>query len=433
LAIVSASLRRTLPCRYRASLASCYAGYGGAAKEAELRQHQPIDVAFAGVNVSQLAVAVFGVVVTTGEYSKIEWRRTGERQYDRIVAEDSPTEPRETTLVGEKLEVQPPLSERPPRACHVVHDRGSAEMYFSREKVAELLASGGFFWLDLDQPEAADFEILREAFGFHPLAVEDSEHFDQRAKIEDYDDFVFLVVYGASPDEDRLVEVHCFYSERFLVTVHRDDCPAFAGIRQRYQKRDEAIDRPSLLLYRIVDGLVDSFFPILADFDDRIDELEDEIFREASDKQLQEIFAMKRLLVGMRKAVSPQRDAFAGLMGGVAELPGLAEGDERYFRDVYDHLIRISDLIDSYRDLLSSAMDVYLSTVSNRLNGVTKQLAVIATIFLPLAWLTGFFGQNFGWLVRSIGGWEAFVGLGVGTELVALAILLALFRRRGWF
>jgi magnesium transporter len=142
---------------------------------------------------------------------------------------------------------------------------------------------------------------------------------------------------------------------------------------------------------------------------------------------------MKRLLVGMRKAVSPQRDAFAGLTGGVAELPGLAEEDERYFRDVYDHLIRISDLIDSYRDLLSSALDVYLSTVSNRLNAVMKQLAVIATIFLPLAWLTGFFGQNFGYLVRSIGSWETFVGVGVGTELVALAILLAFFRRRGWF
>jgi magnesium transporter len=351
------------------------------------------------------------------------------------VAENSPTgEPREAALVGEKPGAQAPPSKRGvPRTCHVIHDRGSAEMHFSRETVAELLASGGLFWLDLDRPDADDFEILREVFRFHPLAVEDSEQFDQRAKIEDYDDFVFLVVYGASPDEDRLVEVHCFYSERFLVTVHQDDCPAFAEIRRRYQKRDEAIDRPSLLLYRIVDGLVDSFFPILADFDDRIDELEDEIFREASDKQLQEIFAMKRLLVGMRKAVGPQRDAFAGLIGGVAELPGLAEGDERYFRDVYDNLIRISDVIDSYRDLLTSAMDVYLSTVSNRLNAVLKQLAVIATIFLPLTWLTGFFGQNFGYLVRSIGGWEAFVGVGVGTELVALAILLALFRRRGWF
>jgi magnesium transporter len=141
---------------------------------------------------------------------------------------------------------------------------------------------------------------------------------------------------------------------------------------------------------------------------------------------------MKRLLVGMRKAVSPQRDAFASVAGGIAALPGLTEEDEHYFRDVYDHLIRISDLIDSYRDLLTSAMDVYLSTVSNRLNAVMKQLAVIATIFLPLSWLTGFFGQNFRWLVGQIGSWETFVGFG-GTELIVLVILLAFFKRQGWF
>src|SRR5207244_6429517 len=136
------------------------------------------------------------------------------------------------------------------------------------------------------------------------------------------------------PDEDRLVEVHCFYSERFLVTVHRDDCPAFAEIRRRYQKRNEAVDRPSLLLYRIVDGLVDSFFPILADFDDRIDELEDAIFLNADDGQLQEIFKMKRLLVGMRKGVSPERDTFARLASGISELPGFEKEDERYSRDI---------------------------------------------------------------------------------------------------
>jgi Mg2+ and Co2+ transporter CorA len=195
------------------------------------------------------------------EHDRLYAGSSGPHEYDRAVVEDSRDAPAAAPAA------------RGSRACHVIHDRGSAEMDFSRESTSELLARGGFFWLDLDQPDAHDFEILREVFGFHPLAVEDSEHFDQRAKIEDYDDFVFLVFYGASPDEDRLVEVHCFYSERFLVTVHRDDCPAFAEIRRRYQKRDEAIDRPSLLLYRIVDGLVDSFFPILAAFDNRIDEL----------------------------------------------------------------------------------------------------------------------------------------------------------------
>ncbi|MFN2629301.1 MAG: magnesium/cobalt transporter CorA [Gaiellaceae bacterium] len=326
-----------------------------------------------------------------------------------------------------------PSGDGRPSRCHVIHDGASKEVHFDRGTIEELLAAGAFFWLDLDQPQAADYEILRDVFKFHPLAVEDSEHFGQRAKFDDYDDFVFIVVYGASPDEDRLVEVHCFYSERFLLTVHRDHCPAFAEIRARYEKRNNAVDHPSLLLYRIVDGLADSFFPILADFDDRIDELENAIFQRADDQQLQEIFQMKRLLVGMRKAVSPQRDAFASLMGGVADLPGLAEGDERYFRDVYDHLIRISDLIDTYRDLLTGAMDVYLSTVSNRMNTVMKQLTIIATVFLPLSWLTGFFGQNFGWLVGHIGGWEAFIGLGLGTEVLGLAVLMAFFKRRGWF
>jgi magnesium transporter len=315
----------------------------------------------------------------------------------------------------------------------VIVGEDASESHFTREKAEELLAAGRFFWLDLHRPDDDDFEVLRDLFKFHPLALEDSEHFGQRAKLDEYGDYVFLVVYGAAPDEDRLVEVHCFYSERFLVTVHRDDCPAFEEIRERYAKRAQPIERPSLLLYRIVDGLVDSFFPILADFDDRIDDLENSIFLDADEDQLQELFAMKRQFVGLRKAVTPQRDLFASLMGGIGDLPGMGPDDERYFRDVYDHLIRISDLIDTYRDLLTGAMDVYLSTVSNRMNVVMKQLTIIATIFLPLSWLTGFFGQNFGFMVGSIEGWRTFVGYGIGFEVAALLLLLGYFKRQRWF
>jgi magnesium transporter len=320
-----------------------------------------------------------------------------------------------------------------PTTCHVVHGEGADQRHFTAEEAQKLLASGEFFWIDLQQPQPDDFTILRDVFKFHPLAVEDSENFSQRAKIEDYDDFVFIVVYGAAPDEDRLVEVHGFYSEKYLVTVHRDDCPAFEDVRERYAKRQAPIERPALLLYRIIDALVDSFFPILADFDDRIDDLENAIFTRADEGQLQEIFQMKRLLVGMRKAITPQRDAFTRVLGGVAELPGLTEEDEPYFRDVYDHLIRISDLIDSYRDLLTGAMDVYLSTVSNRLNTVMKQLAIVGTIFLPLSWLTGFFGQNFGWEVRHITGAGAFLLFGIAIEVAAALGLLVMFKKRGWF
>jgi len=320
-----------------------------------------------------------------------------------------------------------------PSVCQIVDDQSSRVVDFDRETVEGLLAGGSFFWLDLGRPTGDDFSILREVFKFHPLALEDSEQFNQRAKIDGYDDFVFIVLYGARGEGERLVEVHCFYSERSLVTVHRDDCPAFAAIRRRFRKRERTMEQSSLLLYRVVDGLVDSFFPSLAALDDRIDELEDAIFLEADNEQLQEIFQMKRQLVGMRKAITPQRDAFASLMGGVATLPGLDEGDEHYFRDVYDHLIRISDLIDSYRDLLTGAMDVYLSTVSNRINAVMKQLTIIATIFLPLMFITGFFGQNFDWMVSRVDSWPMFLCLGVGSEIVALLALLAFFRRRGWF
>ncbi|HVM56123.1 MAG TPA: magnesium/cobalt transporter CorA [Gaiellaceae bacterium] len=319
------------------------------------------------------------------------------------------------------------------RACHVTHRDGHAVVDFSRETAQDLLDGGEFFWLDLDCPTPEDFTVLQDVFGFHPLAIEDSEHFGQRAKIDDYDDYVFLVLYGASHDEDRLVEVHCFYSARYLVTVHRDEAPGFTDLRTRIAKRAKPIEHGARLLYRIVDALVDSFFPVLADLDDRMDQLEDRTFVDASEAQLQEIFAMKKLLVGLRKAVTPERDMFARIAGGIVTIPAATDDDERYFRDVYDHLIRISDLIDTYRDLLTSSMDVYLSTVSNRMNAVMKQLTVIATIFLPLAWITGFFGQNFGWMVRNIGSWEIFLVLGVGTELAVAALMLVFFRRRGWF
>jgi magnesium transporter len=319
------------------------------------------------------------------------------------------------------------------RSCTVVVGARAEEISFDRGTIERLLADDRFFWLDLHQPHEDDFAVLREVFRFHPLAVEDSEHFGQRPKLDDYDDFSFLVVYGSAPDEDRLVEVHCFYSQKFLVTVHRDECPAFTALRERYGKRDQQATDPAALLYRIVDALVDSFFPVLAELDDRIDDIEDQIFLKADETQLQEIFGMKRQLVAMRQIITPQRDLFAGVVAGVGAALGLSAKEERYFRDVYDHLIRISDLIDTYRDLLTGALDVYLSTVSNRLNVVMKQLTIIATVFLPLSFLTGFFGQNFGYLVNHIGSWETFVALGLGTEILAVAGLWFLFKRRGCF
>jgi magnesium transporter len=318
--------------------------------------------------------------------------------------------------------------------ANVIHCTPAHGLRLERDRVRALIEEDSFFWLDLDGPVAADLEILRDEFGFHPLSLEDSWRFGQRPKIDDYDGYVFLVVYGASDagDEDGLVEVHCFYSDRFLVTLHRDPAPTIDEIRERQAKRDAPVDNPARLLHAIVDGLVDGFFPRLTAIDDRIDVLEEGIFRSADEAQLQEIFTMKRELVAMRKVIAPQRDLFASITAGVESFPGMTPDDQRYFRDVYDHLIRIGDMVDTYRDLLTGAMDVYLSTVSNRLNAVMKQLAIIATVFMPLTFLTGFFGQNFPWLVAHVGGVGHFVLLGLGLELATLAIVLGFFWRRGW-
>jgi len=187
-----------------------------------------------------------------------------------------------------------------------------------------------------------------------------------------------------------------------------------------------------MLLYRVIDSLLDGFFPVLSAIDDEIDELEDAILENPTDDQLARLFDLKRSLIAMRKVVTPERDLFAPMVGDVDALPGVTQDGERYFRDLYDHLIRISDLLDSYRDLLSGALDTHISTVSNRLNIVMKQLTMIATIFLPLSFLTGFFGQNFSWMVDRITSWQTFWFVGVGVQILVVVGLLMLFRQRGW-
>ncbi|MGI8864930.1 MAG: magnesium/cobalt transporter CorA [Solirubrobacteraceae bacterium] len=292
-----------------------------------------------------------------------------------------------------------------------------------------------FFWLDLTAPGQEELESLRKIFKFHPLALEDTNDFGQRPKLDDYGDYVFLVFYGGWPeapaDQEPLREVHLFISGHFLVTIHHELLPALDTLRS--QLEDRVLHSEQFLLYRVLDGLTDSFFPMLSVMDDEIDDLEAAVLVNPTDLQLQRLFALKRQLVSMRKVISPQRDLFARSIDQIAELPGLELDERDYFRDIYDHLIRISDLIDSYRDLLSGATDLYLSTVSNRQNDVMKQLTVIATIFLPLSFITGFFGMNFSFMVNQVihASWTFWV-LGLGSMVLTCVALLAFFRRKGW-
>jgi magnesium transporter len=304
----------------------------------------------------------------------------------------------------------------------------------TRAALEQHLADHQFFWLDLDGVDDEAHDLLLTVFHVHHLAVDDAQHFGQRPKIEDYDNFTYMVVHGASADGTSTDEVHFIFADHFVITVHHGPCHALTDVERRiaHVRTPDQAPPQIAIIYLIIDQLVDSFFPMLDRFDSQIDELEDAILVQPTDAQLGELFAMKRSLITIRKVITPQRDMFASITSGVTVLPGVTDEGQRYVRDVYDHLIRISDLVDGYRDLLSGVMDTHLSTVSNRLNVVMKQLTIIATVFLPLSFLTGFFGQNFSYLVNHITGRWPFYTFAVALELVSAAGLLYLFRKRGW-
>jgi magnesium transporter len=299
-----------------------------------------------------------------------------------------------------------------------------------RDAIAGLLARDEYFWLDLTDPGEADAQALEEIFGFHPLVLEDLLKRGQRPKLEDFGDYMFLVYYGAGDEEGgriELEELHAFLSGGYLVTAHQRPCDAITEARTRLSSQTPRSEQ--FVVYRVLDGLTDSFFPVLDRIDDRIETLDEEIFSEPGTVHLQEIAALRRDLVMLRRVVTPQRDLLARSIDDILEIPGLEADTRNYFRDVYDHAIRISDQIDSYRDLLAGSRDAYLSVASNRLNQITKQLTVVATIFLPLSFIVGFFGQNFKWLVNHIDTAGDFWAFGVGGLLVSVVALLLWFRR----
>jgi magnesium transporter len=292
-----------------------------------------------------------------------------------------------------------------------------------------------FFWLDLEDPSPKEIEHLGQLLKLHPLTLDDISTFSERPKREHYEGYVSLVVYGADAEsksgDPLLREVHMLISGDWVVTLH----PSPFATVDKLQKRLKPADFPGelALTYQILDAVLSTFVPILDRVDDQIDDLEQAVIEKPREESLQQIFSLKRDLISMRRVITPMRDFFARDADEIAHLPGMEPDDQPYFRDLYDTLVRSSDLIDSYRDLLSGATDMYLSTVANRQGEISKQLTIIATIFLPLSFLTGFFGQNFAFLTNHVLNhtWAFFV-LGLGLLVVSIGLLVVFFRRQGW-
>ncbi len=303
------------------------------------------------------------------------------------------------------------------------------------DEISGLLQAGEYFWLDLHDPKPDELGKLRQLLHLHPLTIEDVSTFSEQPKREHFEGYISLVVYGvdeqAAEGERLLREVHMLISGDWVVTLHPTPFNVLDKLRDRVRR--EPRQREQALNFEILDTIVSSYVPVLSRIDDAIDEIEQEILEQPREASLQRIFSIKRDLIAMRRVVTPMRDFFARDADEIADLPGMQPDDKLYFRDVYDSLVRTSELIDSYRDLLSGATDMYLSTVANRQGEVSKQLTIIATIFLPLTFLTGFFGQNFAFLVGHIENhtWSFFV-LGLGLLLASVIGFWIYFRRKGW-
>lgn len=289
-------------------------------------------------------------------------------------------------------------------------------------------------WLDFYAPNQEEWKLLEDPFHFHPLTIEDCMNQDQRPKIEDYGDYLFIVSQWAMVEDDELKthELDIYVGKNFVVTVHDETIPAVQINMERCEKNTALPARGTdFLLYMILDSVVDHYFPLLEEMDDRIDTLEDEVVNNPGRGTLNNIFQLKQTLSQFRRLIVPQRELFSFIMGHQYAL--IHTNMFVYFRDVYDHVLRIYEMIEFERDQITSCLEVYLSSISNRMNEIMKTLTVIATVFMPLTFLTGMLGMNFSKLPYLGWDWEQ------GFEfffLMCVAITLSMilvFKRKKWF
>lgn len=291
-------------------------------------------------------------------------------------------------------------------------------------ELERLRASGEFFWLDLDHPDHDTIGQVGEVLGLHELAIEDTQEFGQRPKIDIYQEHELLLVYfGATDDIDGLpapVEVHLHITGTFLLTVHRERCKQFELTQEVLGRRPPKSEQE--LVYRVLDALTDSVLDVLERATAKVDERERQVFHRPRARERDEMARLRSALGSLRRVLVIQRQAFDRAVELTHGLPGLDHDLTQYYRDVGDHLWRAIDEVETARESLQGLLDTYT-------NEVQERLTIVATIFLPLTVITSFFGQNFGWLVRHIGSTWTFWGLGLGGMLFAcLAIVLWLIR-----
>lgn len=313
------------------------------------------------------------------------------------------------------------------------HDeKGGGRSQLAIDEIRAAIESGtGTLWVDLDNRNPEEVALLTDVFRFHPLAVEDSLNPDSRVKVEEYDGYLILIVRTIDfvretedPYDIETVNLTCFLGRNYLVTVHgAQDTPVRTTAELLSRKPELAAAGAARLMHAVVDQAVNAYFPILDQLDLFMDGLEEKVFASFDQSALREIFSVKRLVLSLRRHLAPQRDVFSVVTNRPSSL--LTLETQIYYRDIHDHVLRINDALETYRELLSNTLDSYLTQVSNRLGTVTKALSAVATVSLPFVVVSGMWGMNFDNipLAHSPYGFWTMLVVQLGLGFLLLAIL----------
>ena len=275
---------------------------------------------------------------------------------------------------------------------------GGFECGLTVERMRQALTDEqGLLWVDIENPEETEIELLLEVFELHPLTVEDCIMPNVRPKLEEFDHYLFVILQSLSRMDGgrlRVVELDLCLGKHFVVTVRSEPMKSIEEDCARVEKKSPILKRGAdFLFYTIADSLIDSYFPILDEVEARVDALETKLLDDSSKETLRELFQVYNELMTLRRTLAPHREILSRLNRG--DLALITPTNSHYFRDIYDHLLRMSDLVDSCREVTTMSLEAYATIVSNRLNEIMKTMTAIATLALPLVIITGVFGMNF--------------------------------------
>lgn len=292
----------------------------------------------------------------------------------------------------------------------------------------------GITWINVDGLQDVKlFENIGELFGVHPLVLEDILNTDQRPKMQDYGDYIYIVLknfHGRDNGNLLSEQVSIILGMNFILSFREKESGLFEPIREKIRNNKGRIRKEGAdyLAHAIIDNIVDNYFVVLENLEEKIEYLEEDLVKRTTPSTLQAIHILKRELILLRKSLWPLREAVNALERSDSSLINKSTGI--YFKDIYDHIIAIIDTVETFRDMLSGMLDIYLSTISNRLNEVMKVLTIIATIFMPLTFLAGVYGMNFKYMPELEFRWGYFGVLGI--MLVVALLMLMYFKKKKW-